>query len=207
MAWLTIAVTVIFVIVLVISLSIVPVKIHMDSTRSSGKTTGNLKIRWLMFLLSYAFEDNQTEILLFSRRIARFTHEKKQLIPDKKQEKTAQIRKKLPPRNYLSLKGPVLRLIKGIFGAFRFNNLDFHITYGMSDPGITGILAGFLHAATGPFQAGHNFSFSPDFRGPKLDWNASGMVTLIPFKLVLPVILFVTNAQVMRFVLRGIRFF
>ena len=205
MAWLSITVTIISVIALVLALSLVPVKINMDSTRSGGKTTGKLKIHWLMLQLGYAFGEKQTEILLFSRRIARFRFKEKPHTPHttgKKQEKTAKSRKKLPFRNYLNLTEPVLRLIYGIFGAFRFNNLDFHMTYGMNNPGVTGIITGFLHAVTGLFRMGSNIRFTPNFNGWIMDWNIRGMVIFTPFKLVLPAIFFITNTEVLRFTRR-----
>lgn len=212
MVWLSIAVTIILVIALVLVLSLVPVKINMDSTRSGGKTTGKLRIHWLMLQLGYAFDEKQTEIHLFSRRIARFTFKEKtqthQSIrkKEKKQNKTAKTpaktRKKLPIRNYLNLTEPALRLIYGMFGAFRFNKLDFHITYGMNNPGVTGIITGFLHAVTGLFRIGSNIRFTPNFNGWIMDWNIRGMVIFTPFKLVLPAVFFITNIEVLRFTRR-----
>lgn len=208
MFWLSIAVTIILVIVLVLTLSLIPVKINMDSTRSSGKTTGNMKIHWLMLQLRYAFGEKQTEILLFSRRIARFTFKEKPHTPHtshtagKKQKKTAKSRKKQPVRNYLNIVKPVLRLMYGMFSAFRANNLDFHMTYGMNNPAVTGIITGFLHALKGLFRTGSNIRFSPDFNGWAMDWNIRGMVIFTPFKLVLPAIFFITNMEVLRFTRR-----
>ena len=212
MVWFSIAVTVIFAIALVLALSLVPVKINMDSTRAGGKTTGKLRIHWLMLQLRYAFGEKQTEILLFSRRIAGFTFNEKPQTHrsiqkkdenEEKQKKTAKkpakSRKNPSIRNYLNLTEPVSRLIYGMFGSFRVNNLDFHITYGMNNPGVTGIITGFLHALTGLFRMGSNIKFTPDFNGQIMDWNVRGMVIFTPFKLVLPAIFFITNIEVLRF--------
>lgn len=112
----------------------------------------------------------------------------------------------MPPIRYIfNIIRPLLRLFRDLVTAFRLRYLDIDITYGLDDPAYTGILTGFMYAAVTPSRIGRDIVFTADFTKPVLDWNMGAKVSITPVQVVLPVIRFVTNRQVLRLGWRMIR--
>ncbi len=177
-----------------------PVTIYVNSTRSEGRLDGIFSIHWIIFLLRYLFKDNETEILVFGRRVIRLPHKER---PEKNKDikKTMGVKKsrKIPHiRDISNLAGPLYRLFKDLVRALRLKYFDIDITFGLEDPAHTGILTGFLHSIRGSLQAGHDVSFTPDFTRPVLEWDLKAKVTVIPIKILPPVMRFTVSGQVLK---------
>ncbi len=213
MVWLIVAV---IIVIAVLAVLLFPVIISIDSVRSGGKVDGSLSISWLMFIVRYALIDKQVEIFVFNRRVIVSKHKEKPLRSEKteKTEKIEKIEKpkrfkkprSMPPIRYIfNLAGPLLRLFRDLVTAFRLRYLDIDIIYGLDDPAYTGILTGFLYAILTPSRIGRDIILTADFTKPVLDWNLGAKVSITPVQVVLPVIRFVTNRQVLRLGWRIIR--
>ena len=174
-----------------------PVTICIHSVRSRGRIDGFFSIRWLIFLLRYLLKDNETEILVLGRHVISMSLKEK---PKKKED----IKKpgKIPPiRDISNLVGPLYRLFKDLVRTLRLKYFDVDVTFGLLDPAHTGMLTGFLHSIPGSLQARHNISFTPDFTKPILEWYLKAKVTVIPIRLLLPVMRFAANRQILKFFL------
>lgn len=187
---------------LVIAILLFPVNFSFNSVRSEGTIDGSFGVSWIIFLFSYALKKKQLEIHIFGRRIyCHISPEKKP--PEKKpqvlepENETKKSGKNPPVRDFLNMIGPLLRLFKGFFYAFRIKYLDIGVIFGLKDPACTGIITGFMHAL-GLSCTGHNIRWTPDFTGQALDWDVKGKVALIPVRLIPPVARFISNRQVLR---------
>jgi len=197
-----IALIVLVIALLVLAILLFPVNFSFNSVRSEGTIDGSLGVSWIIFLFSYALKKKQLEIHIFGRRIychisteKKSTEKKPQVLePENETKKSG---KNPPVRDFLNVIGPMLRLFKGFFYAFRINYLDVEARFGFKDPAYTGIITGFMHAL-GLSRTGHNIRWTPDFTGQALDWNVKGKTALIPVRLIPPVARFITNPQVLR---------
>ena len=186
--------------VLALGMLLFPVTIYVNSTRSGGRLDGIFSIHWIIFLFRYLFKDNETEILVFGWRVIRLPHKEK---PEKNEniKKTMGVKRsrKIPHiRDISNLTGPLYRLFKDLARALRLKYFDIDLTFGLEDPAHTGILTGFLHSIRGSLQAGHDISFTPDFTRPILEWDLKAKVTVIPIKILPPVMRFTVSRQVLK---------
>jgi hypothetical protein len=208
MTWLLIPGILIALILIVLGLLLFPVIIHVESKRFRGTIDGRISIQWLMIKFRHSLKDKRTEILLFSHRMINLQH-KEEPIGTKnstRQEDTAKPKvtkkpkktRKIPPFASFNIIKPLLRFFRGLLAAISFRHLAIDTTYGMEDPGLTGMLTGYLHAAKGSFQMGQNFKFTPDFTRSILDWDLSVSAAITPIRIFPPIARFVTNRQVLR---------
>ena len=181
-----------------------PVTISVNSTRVEGKIDGFFSMGWIIFMFRYALSGRQTDILVFGRKVARLQHKEKPSLP-LETEKQRGIKKQMPHlEDILSLSGPMLRLIKEIIYAFRLKYLDIDITFGLKEPAHTGIVTGILHSIFGYLRAGKNIRWTVDFTKPIMEWDMKAKVVIRPISVLLPIVRFITNRQVLK---AGMRFF
>jgi len=183
-----------------------PLKISVNSVRAGEEIDGFFSFGWIMFLLRYTFKNNETEILVFGRRVVRLP--KKEKSPEFKKKKSRPIKKlnKSPHlEDLFSLTRPMIRFFKDLIYSFRLKYLDIDIIFGLKDPAYTGIMAGFFHSVIGIMHKGHTIRWSVDFTKPVLEWNLKAEAAITPIQIVLPVARLITDKQVLRSGLRIIR--
>lgn len=181
-----------------------PVTINVNSTRAEGKIGGFFSMGWIIFLFRYALGGTQMDILVFGRKVSRLPHkEKPPMTPETGEQRG--IRKPMPHlEDILALLGPMLQLIKELIYACRLKYMDIDITFGLEEPSHTGIITGILHSISGYLRAGKNIHWTVDFTKPILEWDMKGKVAITPISVLLPIVRFITNRQVLR---AGMRFF
>jgi hypothetical protein len=81
-----------------------------------------------------------------------------------------------------------LRLFKDLVQAFRIIYCHIDITYGLKDPGNTGILTGFMHAVRYSLKKEKNFTFTPDFTKQVIGWSLRTKASIAPIKIVIPLV-------------------
>ena len=193
-------ISIIFLIILLaVAILLFPVTISVNSTRSAGKIKGNIQIFWIIAGLVYGFEERQLEIRILNRCIIRHTSTE----PQEHIRKPKEIKKhrKIPQvKDILILAEPLLRLFRDVIRAFRLKYFDMDITFGLGDPAITGILTGFMHAV----RMERNIRFAPDFTGEVLDWNLRAKASVTPFKIVVSLVKFAADRNVLKVALRAI---
>ena len=184
-----------------------PVTIYANSTRLGGQIDGSFSISWIIFMFRYAIKERKMEVLAFGTRIVRTSYKKKPPKPEKpkKQGRIRGLQRMLFIKDIFNLGRPILHLFKNFLFAFRLKYLDIDTTYGMEDPAYTGILTGFLYAASGFSQTGNNLRFESDFTRQVLDWNLRVKASVIPIRLIPPLAGFITNRDVLISGLRIIR--
>ncbi len=185
---------------LVLIILLFPVTFSFNSVRSGGTIDGRLDVRWIIFLFRYALKQKRLEILILGRRIfSRVSSEKKPLLKERKPGR-------MPPiRDFSNMIGPLLRLFKDLFNAFRLKNFDVDITFGHSDPAYTGFFAGLIHAARSSFGIGQNIRFEPDFTAKVMDWKLRAEASITLFRIMVPFVKFAASRQVLRLALKSIQ--
>jgi len=190
------------VLILVFVILLFPVNISFNSVRSEGTIDGSLSVSWTIFLFIYSMRKKELKIHIFGRSISRhISPEKKPQAhePERERKKSGKMPPgKIPPRYFLNMTGPLLRLFKDFIYAFRIKYLDIDATFGLNDPAHTGIITGFLHAI-GLSRTVHNIRWRADFTMQVFDWDVKGKTALIPVRLIPPAARFVTNRQVLRY--------
>jgi hypothetical protein len=205
MVWSMLAIILAIIAVLILAMLLFPVTIYINSARSGGKIYGSFGISWMLFQFRYALKERQTEILFFGRRVVSWKRKPSKPEKPKKPERVKKIKKKPSIRDIFDLSMPTLQLFKDLIRAFRLKYLDIDITYGLDDPGYTGMLTGFLYAVRGSLQLGNNIRLEPDFTGQVLDWNMKAKASIIPVRIIPPVARFVTDREVLRAGWKSIR--
>lgn len=188
-------------VVLVFIILLLPVNIFFNSVRSEETIDGNLGMGWMIFLFIYSLKEKELKIYIFGRCIFSHIYPEKKLQEQKHEREIKESGKtyseKMPHRDFLNVIMPLLRLFKDFIYAFRIKHLDVDVTFGLNDPAYTGIITGFLYAI-GLSRTKHNISWMADFTRQTFDWDVKGKTSLIPVLLILPVIRFITNRQVLR---------
>ena len=182
-----------------------PVTIRVNSARSGGKIDGFLSLGWIMFLFRYRLKDKKTEILVLGKRVLELTHKEKP--QDKEIDKSMEVKKSgkmLHLEDIFSLSRPILRLFKDLIYSFRIKYLDIDITFGLKDPASTGIITGFLHSIP-CLRTSHKIRWTPDFTREVMEWDLKATATITPIQILVHMIWFITNRQVLRSGLRIIR--
>jgi hypothetical protein len=181
-----------------------PITISVNSTRVEGKIGGFFSMGWIIFLFRYALGGKQTDILVFGRKISGLPNKVRPPMP-LETEKQRGIKKPMSHfKGILALSGPMLQLIKELIYACRLKYLDIDITFGLKEPAHTGIVTGILHSIFGYLRAGKNIRWSVDFTKPIIEWDMKGKVAITPITVLLPIVRFITNKQVLR---AGMQFF
>ncbi len=190
--------------VLVFAILLFPVNISFNSVRSGGTIDGSLGVSWTIFFFIYYIKEKDLKIHIFGRSISRhISPEKKlqKLEPERDGKKAG----KMPSvKDFLNMTGPLLRLFKELFKAFRLKCFDVDITFGHSDPAYTGILTGLMHAIRGSIPAVKKVRFAPDFTGQVLNWNLKAEAYVIPVAIALPAVKFAMDRRILKVALRNI---
>jgi hypothetical protein len=211
MTWLLIPGILIALILIVLGLLLFPVIVHVESNRSRGTIDGKVSVQWVIIKLRHSLKEKETEILLFSHSMISLQHKEEPIGTKKsarqqdiakpevtKEPKKSKKTRKISPITFLNVINPLLRFLRGLFATISFRHLSIDTTYGMEDPGLTGMLTGYLHAVKGSTQMGQNFQFTPDFTRSILDWDMSASASITPIRIFPPIARFVTNRQVLR---------
>ncbi len=177
--------------VLAVAVLLFPITIQANSSRSDGKIDGIFSLSWIILNARFVLKDRRMEILVLGKRIVRLSSEKKKPQPEKPG--------KIPPAGeILNAARPVLRLLKDIFHSFRIKYFNLHITFGLNDPAYTGILTGFLYAASSSFRTGRNIKWNTDFKRQVLEWNLDVKAAVTPIRLLPPLARFFTDRKILR---------
>jgi hypothetical protein len=91
-----------------------------------------------------------------------------------------------------TLHRPVILLVRRMVRSIRIRELSCNATFGLSDPADTGMLAGFLYAATSPIVRSPVISvrLDPVFWDQTFGYRARGSIGITIGRLILPVIIF-----------------
>ncbi|TFH42725.1 MAG: DUF2953 domain-containing protein [ANME-2 cluster archaeon] len=223
MTWLLIPGILIALILVVLGILMFPVMINVESNRSRGTIDGKVSVQWVIIKIRHSLKDKRTEILLFSHRMISLQHKEEPISTinsarqqdidkpkettkaidtakpkDTKEPKKSKKTRKIRPITFLNVIKPLLRFSRGLFATISFRHLSIDTTYGMEDPGLTGMLTGYLHAVKGSTQLGQNLQFTPDFTRSILDWDMSASASITPIRIFPPIARFVINRQVLR---------
>lgn len=201
MILLQLGIVVLVIVLLIAAVLLFPVTIRTRSFRSEGIIKGSLSISWFIFGMRYLFESRQTEILILNRTLIRRQNKEKtpgpvdKKAPEKPKSISKSKSKSSPPvKVFISLAGPVVRLVRELLSTIRFRRLELDTVYGLEDPAATGMLTGYLHALRVP----RIISFTPDFTRPVLDWDLDIAAGFTPIAAVPPIARFATDLRVLR---------
>ncbi|NOQ28752.1 MAG: DUF2953 domain-containing protein [Methanosarcinales archaeon] len=106
-----------------------------------------------------------------------------------------------------TLHRPVILLVRRMVRSIRIGELSCNATFGFSDPADTGMLAGFLYAATAPIARSPVVSIrlDPVFWDQTFGYRARGSIGITIGRLILPIIIFVCERSVRAAIVRYIR--
>ena len=106
-----------------------------------------------------------------------------------------------------TLHRPAITLVRRVVRSIRIRELSCNATFGLSDPADTGMLAGFLYAASAPVARSPAVSISldPVFWDQTFGYRARGSISITIGQLVLPVIIFGCSRPVRAEIVRYIR--
>jgi len=106
-----------------------------------------------------------------------------------------------------TLHRPAIMLVKRMVRSIRIRELSCNATFGLSDPADTGMLAGFLYAASAPIARSNVVSvrLDPVFWDQTFGYRARGSIGITIGRLILPVIIFGCERPVRAEIVRYIR--
>jgi len=106
-----------------------------------------------------------------------------------------------------TLHRPAIKLVRRMVRSIRIRELSCNATFGLSDPADTGMLAGFLYAASAPISRSPVVSIrlDPVFWDQTFGYRARGSISITIGRLILPVIIFVCSRPVRAEIVRYIR--
>ena len=106
-----------------------------------------------------------------------------------------------------TLHRPAITLVRRMVRSIRIRELSCGATFGLSDPADTGMLAGFLYAASAPIARSPAVSIrlDPVFRDQTFGYRARGSIGITIGRLILPVIIFGCSKPVRAEIVRYIR--
>jgi hypothetical protein len=106
-----------------------------------------------------------------------------------------------------TLHRPAITLIRRVVRSIRIRKLSCNATFGFSDPADTGMLAGFLYAASAPITRSNVVSvrLDPVFWGQTFGYHVRGSIGITIGRLILPVIIFGCSRPVRAEIVRYIR--
>ncbi len=106
-----------------------------------------------------------------------------------------------------TLHRPVILLVRRMVRSIRIRELSCNATFGFSDPADTGMLAGFLYAATAPIVRSPVVSvrLDPVFWDQTFGYRARGSIGITIGRLILPIIIFGCERSVRAEIVRYIR--
>lgn len=106
-----------------------------------------------------------------------------------------------------TLHRPVILLVRRMVRSIRIRELSCNATFGFSDPADTGMLAGFLYAASAPIahSSAVSIRLDPVFWDQTFGYRARGSIGITIGRLILPVIIFGCSRPVRAEIVRYIR--
>ena len=106
-----------------------------------------------------------------------------------------------------TLHRPAIMLVKRMVRSIRIRELSCNATFGLSDPADTGMLAGFLYAASALIARSNVVSvrFDPVFWDQTFGYRARGSIGITIGRLILPIIIFGCERPVRAEIVRYIR--
>ena len=106
-----------------------------------------------------------------------------------------------------TLHRPAITLVRRVVRSIRIRELSCNATFGLSDPADTGMLAGFLYAASAPIARSPVVSvrLDPVFWDQTFGYRARGSIGITIGRLILPVIIFGCSRPVRAEIVRYIR--
>jgi len=106
-----------------------------------------------------------------------------------------------------TLHRPAITLVRRMVRSIRIRELSCNATFGLSDPADTGMLTGFLYAATAPIARSPVVSvrLDPVFWDQTFGYRAGGSIGITIGRLILPVIIFGCERSVRAEIVRYIR--
>lgn len=106
-----------------------------------------------------------------------------------------------------TLHRPAILLVRRMVRSIRIRELSCNATFGLSDPADTGMLTGFLYAASAPIARSPAVSIrlDPVFWDQTFGYRARGSIGITIGRLILPVIVFVCERSVLAEIVRYIR--
>jgi len=105
-----------------------------------------------------------------------------------------------------TLHRPAIALVRRVVRSIRIRELSCNATFGLSDPADTGMLAGFLYAASAPLAHSPAVSIrlDPVFRDQTFGYRARGSISITIGRLIVPVIIFgcsrPARAEIVRYI-------
>jgi len=134
---------------------------------------------------------------------------KKQKEVEKQKEETAEKEMDISRAFELvrTLHRPAITLVKRLVRSISIKELSCNVTFGLSDPADTGMLAGFLYAASGIISRSPVVSIrlNPVFRDQTFGYRARGSIGITIGRLILPAIIFGCDRSVRSEIVRYIR--
>nr|QNO47088.1 hypothetical protein ONOHIMFI_00014 [Methanosarcinales archaeon ANME-2c ERB4] len=106
-----------------------------------------------------------------------------------------------------TLHRPAITLVRRMVRSIKIRELSCNATFGLSDPADTGMLAGFLYAASAPIARSNVVSvrLDPVFWDQTFGYRARGSIGITIGRLILPVIIFGCSRPVRAEIVRYIR--
>ncbi len=106
-----------------------------------------------------------------------------------------------------TLHRPAITLVRRMVRSIRIRELSCNATFGLSDPADTGMLAGFLYAASAPISRSPAVSIrlDPVFQDQTFGYRVRGSIGITIGRLVLPIIIFGCERPVRAEIVRYIR--
>ncbi len=106
-----------------------------------------------------------------------------------------------------TLHRPAITLVRRMVRSIRIRELSCNATFGLSDPADTGMLTGFLYAASAPIARSPDVSIrlDPVFWDQTFGYRARGSIGITIGRLILPVIIFGCSRPVRAEIVRYIR--
>ncbi len=134
---------------------------------------------------------------------------KKQKEVEKQKEETAEKETDIRRAFELvrTLYRPAITLVRRVVRSIRIRELSCDMTFGLSDPADTGMLAGFLYAASATISRSPVIliRLNPVFRDPTFVYRARGSIGITIGRLILPAIIFGCSRPVRAEIVRYIR--
>ncbi len=106
-----------------------------------------------------------------------------------------------------TLHRPVILLVRRMVRSISIRELSCNASFGLSDPADTGMLAGFLYAATAPiaYSSAVSTRLDPVFWDQAFGYRARGSIGITIGRLILPIIIFGCGRSVRAEIVRYIR--
>ena len=106
-----------------------------------------------------------------------------------------------------TLRRPAITLVRRMVRSIRIRELSCNASFGLSDPADTGMLAGFLYAASAPISRSPAVSIrlDPVFQDQTFGYRVRGSIGITIWRLILPIIIFGCERPVRAEIVRYIR--